>query len=478
MKILKRSLNDWGVFLGPIVGIVVFALLPEVYGAGVEFSLEGRLSAGVAAWMAVWWLSEAVPIPVTALIPLAVFPLLGVATIGQAAAPYANDVIYLFLGGFILSIAMQRWNLHKRLALFTLRLFGVVPARMVLGFMTVTAVLSMWVSNTATAVMMLPIAMSVLAMLESEENRPLEMALLLGIAYAASIGGIGTIIGTPPNVFLISFLESSLGVQISFIKWMAIGIPLVLVMLPSAWLLLTRYLYKLSPKPIEGAAAAMQREYESLGKMSRAELTVMIVFFATALAWIFRPLIPVEGLSDAGIAMVSAVAFFVLPNGEKEGGRIMDWAMMSQVPWGILILFGGGLSLAATIERNQVGEFLGYQASLLGGVPLILMIFAVVAVVVFLTELTSNTATTATLLPILAGVAIGADIPVMMLLIPTAISASCAFMMPVATPPNAVVFGSGRLTIKEMTQAGFWLNIIAIAVITLMAYFLIPIVFG
>lgn len=473
-----KNVPRMGLLLGPVIGMLVFALLPEAYGQGVLFPLAGRLTTGVAVWMAIWWLSEAVPIPVTALLPIGVFPLLGIAKIGPAAAPYANDVIFLFLGGFVLSIAMQRWNLHKRIALVTLRFFGVAPARIVLGFMVVTAVLSMWVSNTATAVMMLPIATSVLGMLKAEENHQLEVALLLGIAYAASIGGVGTIIGTPPNVFLVSFLETNLNTSISFGRWMMIGMPFVFLLLPLCWLMLTRVLYKLPTGDLEGAREALNKEYSELGPMTHAEWTVFVVFMCTALAWVFRPLIPVDGLSDAGIAVVSAVLLFSLPSKDPLQHRIMDWPLMQQVPWGTLILFGGGLSLAAAIQANGVGEYLGYQASLLVDVPLIVVLVVIVTAVVFLTELTSNTATTATLLPVLAGVGAGADFPLLVLLIPTAISASCAFMMPVATPPNAVIFGSGRVSMQEMSRAGFVLNIGAIVIISVLGYVLVPLIFN
>lgn len=471
MKFAMKKPATIGLLLGPVAFLLVWYLLPDAYGT-TPFGNQGKLSAAIAVWMAIWWLSEAVPIAATALLPLAAFPVLGVSSIQETAAPYANDVIFLFLGGFVLSIAMQRWNLHKRIALFTLRLFGVAPRRMVLGFMVVTAVLSMWVSNTATAVMMMPIALSVLVMLKASENRSLELALLLGIAYAASIGGVGTIIGTPPNVFLVSYLETSQGIQVSFVEWMLVGIPFVALMLPLTWLLLTRVLFKVSSAPIPGAKDVMQAEYEGLGRMTRAELSVMAVFFGTALLWIFRPLLGVEGLSDSGIAVASALVLFALPADKDR--RIMDWESMMQVPWGILLLFGGGLSLARAIEVNKVGEFLGYQATLLADIPLIVLIIIITASVVFLTELTSNTATTATLLPVLSGVALGASIDPMMLLVPTAIAASCAFMMPVATPPNAVVFGSGRVSIQEMSKAGVYLNFLAIATIVLVVYLLVP----
>ena len=484
------------VVLGPVAGLIVYALMPETYVGpeGVQTLGEpGRRAAGVATWMAVWWLTEALHISVTALVPLVAFPLLGVSGMQQAASPYANDLIYLFMGGFILSLSMQRWGLHRRIALTTLGYVGTRPRRVVGGFMVVTAVLSMWVSNTATAVMMLPIAISVLDLetvdadgqTGSDGKSPFATALLLSIAYAASIGGVGTIIGTPPNVFLASFVSENLGREISFGRWMTVGIPFVVVFLPLAWWVLTYQLFELDEEALDGTEALIASKLDSLGAMNRGERVTLIVFVAAAVTWVVRAFLveltvagvePFGGLTDTGVAMLAAMALFVTPAGEGEG-FVMDWETARQLPWGILILFGGGLSLAAAIDETGVGAFLGSQVAGLKGVPGVLIVAALSALVVLLTELTSNTATTATFLPILAGMAPGLGIDPMLLLAPAAFAASCAFMLPVATPPNAIVFGSGRISVAEMRSAGIWLNLASITLITTLAYTLVALVF-
>lgn len=485
-----RRAAQVGLVAGPLLALLLFLLLPDAYetAAGpVAFGVAGRATLGLMAWMATWWLTEAVDVAATALLPLAVLPLATVsggsasAAMAAAARPYAHPFIGLFLGGFLLALAMERWGLHRRIALVALRASGTRPAGIVLGFMVVTATLSMWVSNTATTVLMLPIATSVLALLRPDGRSlardPLAIALLLGIAYAASIGGIGTIIGTPPNVFLVGFLRERYGVTIGFGAWMRVGVPFVLVFLPIAWLLLTRVLYPVGDEPVAGSAALFRDKLRGLGPMSRGEWIVFLVFMTTAGAWILRPLIagievggvaPLAGLDDTGIAMIAALALFAAPVDWRRGVFALDWATARGVPWGILILFGGGLSLADAVQRHGVAELIGAQAEALGVLPPWLIVVAVVAVVIFLTELTSNTATTATLLPILAGIAPVIAVHPDLLLIPAAVAASCAFMMPVATPPNAIVFGTGRVTIPQMCRAGLWLNLIGIVLVTLL----------
>lgn len=459
----------------------------------VVFSGAGRATVALMVWMAAWWLSEAVDVAVTALLPVALFPLLGIADIKTAAAPYASDLIFLFLGGFLIALAMQRWRLDQRIALLTLRLTGSEPHRMVAGFMLATALLSAFVSNTATAAMMLPIGLSVIDLVLRKNSRQtlavtgvlpdfagrnFALCLLLGIAYAASIGGIATIIGTPPNLFLAGFINETIAEpyrqEISFLRWLFIGGPLTLVLLPLTWLLLTRVLYPIKITRIPGGRALIAEHYRQLGPVSRGERITMTVFLLTASAWISRPYLPVEGLSDPGIAMVAALALFVIPAGKDR--FTMDWETAKRLPWGILILFGGGLSLAAAVKTHGVAEFIGAQTAWLSGWPAPAVILIVVAAVIFLTELTSNTATTATLVPILAAIAPGLDLHPYQLIIPAAIAASCAFMMPVATPPNAIVFGSGHITIAEMCKAGWWLNLAGIVIITALAGLLIPLV--
>jgi sodium-dependent dicarboxylate transporter 2/3/5 len=479
-----------GFVAGPILALALGLALPDAYvghdGESVAFGFAGRATAATAAWMATWWLSEAIPLYATALLPLALFPLLGVLPIKATAAPYAHPLIFLFLGGFLIAIAVERWGLHRRMALAALRMVGERPTRMVGGFMVVTAGLSMWISNSAATILMLPVATSVIALVESrvdtdgtDRSRPFALALLLGVAYSASIGGIGTPIGTPPNLFLLSFAEENLGRSISFVRWMGIGMSVVVLMLPLAWWLLTHVLFRPGFERVEGGAAAVHRELAALGRMSRGERTTLAVCAVTAFLWVARPLLaaievagvrPLSGLEDAGTAMMGALALFVIPVDRRAGVFALDWEHAVRVPWGVLLLFGGGLSLAAAMQANGVGPLLGSQVGALAGWPSWVLVLAIATAIVFLTELTSNTATTATLVPILAGVAPGLGHDPLLLAVPAAIAASCAFMLPAATPPNAAIFGSGLVTIRDMSHAGFWLIWIGVAVVTFVTY--------
>jgi sodium-dependent dicarboxylate transporter 2/3/5 len=481
----RTSVERAAFVVAPIIAALVYAILPDQYladGKLVLFTSAGKASAAIAVLMAIWWLTEAVHISVTALLPLILLPLLGATKLDAAAAPYANPLIFLFLGGFILSIGMERWELHRRIALGTLRLVGNRPANIVGGIMLATAFISMWVSNTATAVVMLPIALSVIQTSSSSDDAPdqrrrFALCLLLGVAYASSIGGLGTLIGTPPNLFLASYVKANLGREISFVRWMLLlGIPLVVVLLPLTWLLLTRFLFPLTNVAVEGGPELARRSYEELGPMRRGEKIVLFVFTSCVAAWLTSPYLsklelgslrPFSGLSDPVIAMLGGTLLFLLPVERINGTTTyaMDWRAMDKVPWGILLLFGGGLSLAEAIEKNGVGQLLGAAFSGLDALHPALIALAVITVIVFLTELTSNTATTATMVPILAGVARGLDMDPYLLIVPAAISASCAFMLPAATPPNAIVFGSGQIALKEMARAGFYLNLVSIAVI-------------
>ena len=477
-----------GLVGGPALAGACYLVLPESYGDGtgglVEFTTAGRATLAIMTWMAVWWLTEAIDISATALLPIALLPTIGAATIGEATAPYADKLIFLFLGGFLLALSMQRWGLDRRIALFTLRFTGDRPAGIVAGIMLATAVLSMFVSNTATAAMMLPIALSVVALLHKRGQTPLPAAgkgvcplldnfaicMMLGIAYAASIGGIGTKIGTPPNGLVLGFIEQNLGRSIGFVEWALIAMPLVVVMLPLTWLLLTRVLYPVPLARIAGAGDLIRDEYGRLGPTKPGEWVTFIVFMLTACAWITRPwLLP--GLSDSGIVIIASLTLFVIPVGFRDRTFTMNWETAKKVPWGILILFGGGLSLAAAVKANGVAEFIGTAVTAFGGtVPTLVLVLVVVTTVILLTELTSNTATTATLVPILAALAPGLGVSPYLLIVPAAMAASCAFMMPVATPPNAIVFGSGYLTIPMMCKAGLWLNLIGIVLITALAF--------
>jgi sodium-dependent dicarboxylate transporter 2/3/5 len=486
---------------GPLAALATYWLLPESYlGAGgesVALTHGARATAGIAVWMALWWMTEALPVYATSLLPLALLPLTGATTMAEAASPYGHPLIYLFLGGFILALAMERWNLHRRIAFSVLKMSGDKPRNVVGGFMAVTAGLSMWVSNTATAVMMLPIALSVVDLLEDRcapgaekpppdeapKTSPLALCLLLGIAYSASIGGLGTLVGTPPNLFLASYAESQLGVSLGFGRWMLVGVPLVLVFLPLAWLLLTRVLYPLPDRPLRGGLELARRGLAELGAWSGGEQRTAAVFALTAGAWIFRPLLtqlevagmqPLAGLTDPGIAILAALALFMLPAGPgaDRGQRVMDWHTAVKLPWGLLVLFGGGLSLAAALQANGIATYLGSQVGALAGLPAILPILAVTTLMIFLTEITSNTASTAALVPVLAALAGGLGLDPLMLALPAAVAASCAFMLPVATPPNAIVYGSERVPMAAMVRAGLWLNLAGVVIITLWAYWL------
>lgn len=449
-------------------------------------SPAGRTTAAMAVLMACWWLTEALPLAVTALLPVAAFPLLGIAPVHAATAPYASSIIFLFMGGFIIGLAMQRWHLHRRFALLTLLAVGTQPRRLIAGFMLASAVLSMWISNTATVIMMLPIAVSVLTMLrehttvlaagsadveESTNFSRFATALMLGVAYAASIGGIGTLIGTPPNLVLASFLEQRYGVEVTMLDWMRVGLPLVAIFLPITWWYLTSIAYPVRIAAVPRGHELIVTELAKLGSMSRGEKLVLAVFTLVAAGWILRePLsawFDAEGLSDTVIGVAGAVVLFMLPVDVRRGVFVMDWQTAKQLPWEILILFGGGLSLASAIVANGVDAWIASSLTGLEVIPTLLAIVAVCALVVFLTEITSNTAVTTTLLPVFAATALATDLPVGMLLTATVLSASCAFMLPVATPPNAIVFSSGHVEVTQMARAGLWLNLIAIVLISL-----------
>ncbi len=490
----SRSLRWWGLFSGPVLALLVYLVLPSTYrdhaGSLVPFTGAGRATLAMMVWMAAWWLTEAIDIPATALLPLVCFPLLGIADMKTVAAPYAHPLIYLFLGGFLIARAMQYWGLGERIALRALLLVGSKPSRMIAGFMATTAVLSMFVSNTATTAMMVPIGISVIRLVQPDPGRETAawagnfgIGLMLGIAYAASVGGIATIIGTPPNALLVGFLSESIAepyrMDIGFAGWLRFGLPLTLVFLPIIWFLLTRVLYPVKIRSIPGGRELMAGKLRELGPVGRGERIVLTVFLCTAALWMVRPLlagIPVLGrFSDAGIAMAGAMTLFFLP--VDAGRRIfaLNWRIARKIPWGVLVLFGGGLSLAHAVESNGVADFLGSLVGSLPKLPDLVLILAVTGLVVLLTELTSNTATTATLLPVLAGLAPGLGIHPYLLLFPTALAASCAFMMPVATPPNAIVFSSGYVTLPQMVRAGSWLIVIGTLLITFFTRFLFPI---
>jgi sodium-dependent dicarboxylate transporter 2/3/5 len=441
--------------------------------------------AAVGVWMAVWWATEAIPVPVTALLPLVVFDPLGIASIRDAAAPYANPTIYLFMGGFIMALAIERWDLHRRIALAVIDKAGTDGKRLVGGFMFVCAVLSMWMTNTSTTMMLLPIVISVAAVIR--DNMPdvpqkarddFQIALLLGLAYSASIGGLATLIGTPPNALLMGFMAENYGIEISFARWMLVGIPVSFVMLPIAWYALTRFLF---PCVIPSSRAVRNHLHtlrEELGQMSVAERRVATVFGLLIFSWMFRKPVTaalgIEGVSDAGVVMTAAVILFLLPSGDRHEPRLMTWEDLVRLPWGVLILFGGGLSLAGAVADSGLALWLGQQLAPLNAWGTAVLVIASVALVIFLTELTSNLATAATLLPVMGAIAVQAGVPPIILTVPITIAASCAFMLPVATPPNAIVFSTGAISIPQMVRAGVFLNILGIVIVSIVSVTLAP----
>ncbi|OPX55197.1 anion transporter [Oceanospirillum multiglobuliferum] len=464
--------------LGPAVMLLTVLIDPPFAG----LSVGAWRTAGLAFWMASWWISEAVPIPAASLLPLLVSPMAGIVNIKTAAAPYAHPLIFLFLGGFLLSIAMERWHLHKRIALTTMLYAGAKPSLQILGMMLVTAFLSMWMSNTATAVMMLPIALSVIQIVREKDssNDAFGKAMLLSIAYGASIGGIATLIGTPPNALMAAYLADSYKIEVGFADWMLIGVPVASIMLIICWFWLTKVSYKVDQAGEVSAKSVFQEQLNTLGAMSKGEKKVLAIFVFAALSWVFRPFITdVTGLSlsDTGIAIAAALLLFTVPVQVGSDERVLDWESAKKVPWGILLLFGGGLTLAAQIKSSGLAEYIALQIEGASVLPLLLGVLLVTALITFLTEITSNTATAAGFLPLLGPVAESITGTPLVWVIPATIAASCAFMMPVATPPNAIVFGSGLLQMRDMMRAGFFLNLVAIVLITAATFVLVPMVF-
>jgi len=469
-----------GLFLGPLL-----ALLMLLSNAPEGLSESGWNTAAIGVLMAVWWATEAVPIAVTALLPLVCFPLLGVATIQNTAAPYANKVIYLFLGGFIVAFAMQRWNLHKRIALTVLQHVGGNGRSLVGGFMLASAVISMWVMNTSTTMMLLPIAVSIITVihnsvagLDEKAKQDFQYSLLLGVAYGATIGGMATLVGTAPNALLAAFMQENYGTEIDFARWMLVGLPLSAMMLPLAWLTLTRLAFKVDFKTSGEGRATLQKMKDDIGGITVPEKRVAIVFVLMAMTWVLRPmLIKLPGLSaldDSGIAMAGAISLFLIPSGEKSDPLLLRWHYAEKLPWSVLILFGGGLTLASAVTRTGLAEWLGSALQAVGMLPLAVIVIIAAAMIIFLTELTSNIATTATFLPVVGAIAIESGFDPIVLTVPVTFAASCAFMLPVATPPNAIVFGSGMLTIPKMVRAGMMLNIVGIVLVSTVALFLAP----
>jgi len=502
--IMRRHI---GLALGLILFVVFLAFQPIRATESTQAALLNRMAA-VALLMAVWWITQAIPIPATALLPLALFPLLGLVDSRTLAPVYMNDNVFLFIGGFLIAIALERWQLARRIALGIVLVFGSSMRGLVLGFMVATAFLSMWISNTATTMMMFPIGLSIillakeLARNNGSENAgaaakapslgAFPAALMLSIAYAANIGGIATKIGTPPNIVFFGFFEEQFpnAPQPTFEAWMKLALPFSVIFLIVCWLVLTRFLFRLKELNIGAGRAFIREELRKMGPMSAAEWQVLIVFAITALLWITRAEIDVIGfhfsgwvrglglvkevggktvelVRDGGVSITMALTLFLLPSRKERGERLLDAASFQKVPWGIVLLFGGGFALAKGMEASGLSCWLGHQLEPLGGVWPPAIVATTGGMLTFLTELTSNTATTNMVLPVLKGVSVGANINPLLLMIPATISASCAFMLPVATPPNAIVFGSGHIPLGKMVKAGLIMNVIGIVLVTI-----------
>ncbi|HWO78689.1 MAG TPA: DASS family sodium-coupled anion symporter [Bacillus sp. (in: firmicutes)] len=486
----KRSytpLQLVGLILGP-----VFFLLTLFFFSPEGLSKEGLAILASTIWMAVWWMTEAIPIPATALLPIILFPLTGGMDIGLTTSSYGNETIFLFMGGFMIAIAMERWNLHKRIAISIISIMGTSTDRIILGFMAATGFLSMWISNTATAMMMVPIGMAIIYQVSealqhnpdadtSKENFGFGKALMLGIAYSASIGGMATLIGTPPNAILAGTINEMYGIEISFAQWMIFGVPFAWIFIFVSWFYLVKVAFPMKYKELPGGRGIIAEEKKKLGTASYEEKIVLTIFIIAALAWISRtfildPILP--GMNDAIIAILAALILFLIPTRSVKGDHLLNWDSAVKLPWGILLLFGGGLAIAAGFTSSGLSKWIGTQLTALQGVGLLVVVIAVTTLVIFLTEITSNTATATMMYPIMASLAFALDVHPLALMTAAGLAASCAFMLPVATPPNAVVFGSGYLRIPDMAKAGFYLNIVGIILVTLTAYFLMPLVFG
>ncbi|RYG71684.1 DASS family sodium-coupled anion symporter [Lentibacillus lipolyticus] len=476
-----------GLFLGPILFILTILFFqPEGLGGDAQAILASTL------WIAVWWMTEAVPIPVTSLLPIILFPLTGGLDVDTTTSSYGDDTIFLFMGGFMIALAMEKWNLHRRIALNIITMIGTNTERIILGFMVATGFLSMWISNTATAMMMVPIGLAIIYQVSeqlkdddsidtSAENFGFGKALMLAIAYSASIGGIATLIGTPPNTALAGTIDKLYGIELSFAKWMLFGVPVAWIFIFIVWFYLVKVAYPLKFSELPGGKKVIQEEKEKLGRPSHEEKIVLTVFTLAALAWISRSFVLTEineNINDAIIAMTAAIVLFIIPSKNNKGDHLLDWNTAVKLPWGILLLFGGGLAIASGFSQSGLSEWIGNQLTVLQNINLFIILLVVAGMVIFLTEITSNTATANMMYPIMASLAIALGIHPYAAMIAAGVAASCAFMLPVATPPNAVVFGSGYLRIPDMAKAGFALNILGILIVGLAVYFWLPIAWG
>lgn len=465
--------------LGPLLFTVTLLFFhPEGLSSQANAVLASTL------WIGVWWIMEVIPIAVTSILPILLFPLTGALTVSETTASFGHRYIFLYIGGFIIAIAIERWGLHKRIALNIINVIGSDVKKIILGFMIATAFLSMWISNTATSVMMLPIGMAIISQLKDnpatakDENAIFGKALMLSIAYSASIGGVATLIGTPPNLVLAGILQELYAIEITFSQWFIFGLPISVILLFISWKYLTSIAFKFRQKEFPGGREEIRKQLRALGAITYEEKLVLAVFGLTGLAWISRSFVInrfLPAVDDTVIAVAGAVVLFLIPASRGQERALVKWDEAVKLPWGILLLFGGGLALAEGFKTSGLAEWAGGNMTLLHGVSLGLLLLVCITLVNFLTEITSNLATTAMILPILAPLSMALDVHPYVLMIGATVAASCAFMLPVATPPNAVVFGSGYLKIKDMVQKGIWMNILSIILVTVITLFILPI---
>jgi sodium-dependent dicarboxylate transporter 2/3/5 len=482
-------------------GIVAFGLI-LLWPTPEGMPPEAKRMAAAVTLTGCWWIGESLPLGVTALVPLVAFPLLKILPIQRVAPSYANHYVFLLLGGFFIALTMQRWHLHTRIALWIIRLVGTSASRLVLGFMLASAFLSMWISNSATAMMMMPIGLGLIVKIEDmqgDRGNPsvtnFGACLMLGIAYAANIGGVGTLIGTFPNLVFAGMLKELFphGPEITFAEWLKIGLPFTAIFVPMMWVFMVKVMLPIRGNVVENADQVIASEVEQLGEMSRGEKMILGVFIVTALLWIFRSDINVGGtvfrgwasrlgvedyVHDSTVAIGMGILCFILPVDRKRKTPLLDWDQAKKVPWGILLLFGGGFAIAKGFEASGLTEWVGTQLTVLQGVPVFLVIAAVVLTMTFLTEVTSNTASTTMMLPIMAATAQALRVNPFLLMLPATVAASCAFMLPIATPPNAIVFSSGRVTLPQMAKTGFILNLITVVFVTAFIYFVVTRLMG
>ena len=475
-----------GLFIGPSLFIVI-----ELFVSPAEMPDEAITVLASIAWIATWWVTEAIPIPVTSLLPLLLFPMTGVMETGEVSASYGDSLIFLFAGSFMIALSMEKWNLHRRVALSIISYVGTNPSTIILGFMIATGFLSMWISNTATTLMMVPICLAVTkhvsdslkhhtTMDTSPGKFPFGTALMLGTAYSATIGGFGSIIGAPANIILAGTVSSLYGVEITFARWLLFGVPMVILFLPLVWLYLTKIAYPLKVKEIPGGREIIKKDLQELGKMSYEEKVVFTIFTLTAAAWITRSFFLnkfIPGLDDTLIALLAGIILFLIPAKNKDG-NIMDWNTALKLPWGILWLFGGGLALAAGIMNSGLDQWIGGQLTSFENIPLFITIALIVTLITILTEFTSNTATATMVYPIVAVAAASLGTDPIVLMVAANMGATFAYMFPVAAPPNAIVFGTGYVRMADMAKTGVWLNLFSIMFTVIVVYYYVPLIFG